>query len=398
MIRLIGFEIRKIWSYKYLVPVIIVLIGLAVFPILRIYSYNKAFVDKEREFYAEYGGILTEQSHSEISDMLNTKDINSYDDNGNVLGIDVSFIVADYAMRDISYMISYKNTQENIVRQAEENAHFYETRGYTYLSRLNEKIAEKYSTYSQPWLIASNDWKTTLTGFYYTVPAMILILLLTANVFTRESENKMDCVIRASFFGTRTVFVSKLAAAAISSFAVMIVFAAVNFIAYYFTGCLYDAAAPLKSISDFCYSSLNIKLWQALLLFVFLTCLAALLFGVLFALISSFCKKNFLSLVISLVLLCITFFDYYFINAYGQMLFHIDTDSSEVTEFLNTVRGYAFPLMLDISKYFDNYYTISVFSHPVPTIVSSIFIGIFIVGLITLIAFVKYTGAFYKKR
>lgn len=398
MLKLIGFEIKKMWSHKYLIPVVIVLIALVLFPILRIYSYNKVFVDKEREFYAKYGGILTEQSHREITDMVNSDDINTYDENGNLLGVDVGFIVADYAMSDISYMISYRNTQESIVSKAQENAQFYEERGYTYLSRLNEQIADKYSSYSQPWLVSSRDWDSSLTNFYYTVLAIILVMLLTANIFTREKESKMDSVIRASYSGTKTVFASKIAATAISSFGVMLFFAIVNFIAQYATTCLYGMDAPFKSISSFGYSSFDMKIWQVLLLFVLLTCVASMLFGVLFALISSFCKRSFLSVVISLAVLMVTFLDYYFMNTYGQILFHIDMDSAEIAEFLNKARGYAFTLLLDISEYFDNYYTISVFSYPVPTVISSLAIGVIVIGLIMAVAFAKYTGVFPKKR
>lgn len=398
MLKLIGFEMKKMWSHKYLIPVVVVLIALVLFPVLRMYSHNKEFVDKEREFYAKYGGVLTEQSHMEITDMVNADDINTYDENGNLLGVDVGFIVADYAMRDISYMISYKNTQESIVSKAQENAQFYKERGYNYLSKLNEQIADKYSSYSQPWLISSGDWEMCLTNFYYTVLGIILVMLLTSNVFTRESESKMDSVIRSSYSGTKAVFVSKIVAVAISSFEVMLFFAIVNFIAQYATTCLYGMDAPFKSISSFGYSSLDMKIWQVLLLFVLLTCVAAMLFGVLFALISSFCKRSFLSMVISLAVLSVTFLAYYFMNAYGQILFHIDMGSAEITEFLNTVRGYAFPMLLDISKYFDNYYTISVFSYPVPTVISSLTIGVIAIGLIMAIAFAKYTGAFHKVR
>lgn len=398
MLKLVSFEIKKIWSHKYLIPVLIVCLVLLLFPILKMYSNNKTFIDSEREFYARYAGPLTEKNHMEIAKIVDSDDIYTYDGDGNIAAVDVTFIVADYALDDIAYMINYKNIQENIVQKANENAVFYDGRGYRYLERLNKQIAKKYSSYSQPWLISSNDWEFALKDFNYTIPAVLLIMILTAGIFTREKESKMDGIIRSSRSGTKKVFAGKIIAAGISSFGVMVAFSIVKYAAYACTTCLRGWNAPLKSIPEFAYSSLNIKIWQAVLLFAFLASVAGMMFGVLFALISSFCKKSLWSLVLSLIVLIASYLDYYFICGYGDLLFNIDINSAEVSSFLIRLRGYSFPMLLDVCRYFDNYYTISVFSYPVPSVISSLALGFVIIALITAAAFVHYTGVPRKKR
>ena len=394
MVKLIGFELKKMFSHRYLIPVWLLLFGLSFITNFIMYGYNEQYVKSEREFYSKYGGVLTEQKHMAIAKMAD----NWEPFNNNEGEFRKEWIIADDAMHDISYMISYRDLRERIINQAQENAELYGEKGYVYLDRLNRQILKKYKSYTQPMLISSSDFRWFLGDNMYVAFAMLMIMILTANIFTREWESKMNSVLCSSYAGKSKVFLSKIGASAAGSFGVMLAFIFVKHLVGMYTLCLYGWRAPIGSIERFAYTTLDMDIWQADSLFILLTCTAAMLFGILFSALSSFCKRSFVSTVISFLILTAGYLGFFVLRYFNNMLYHIDFESERIKRFLDMLRSFVFTLLLEPQEYFYNYYTVSIFGYPVPTVISSLVIGGMSVGLVTVIAYALYIGGIIRKK
>lgn len=391
MFKLILFEMKKMWSHKYIYILCAVCLIALIIPEFRSYSVSKEYIKRKHVFYERYGGVLTEKNHIEIAKLADPKEVYGKPDTQKV---NLDSMVADMAMSDISYMVSYKSLQEEVVGKASENADYYKENGYEYLSKLNRRIADTYSEYKEPWLVPGNDFFAYFKDYYYTVFAALLILIVTAGIFTREKESRMDNIIKSSYMGAKTSFFCKMAAAGLVSFIIMLVFSIVNLILSFKTQCLIGWNAPFRSIPEFFYSPLNLKIWQMAALFILIKCLAAMLMGLIFAAVSSFLKKSFVSIVVSFTILTVSFIDYFVFFRYARTLLNVNTESSGVTVFLDKARGYLFTLLFDTGSYFDNYHVISVFGQPVQTAVSCIVIAVAVILILMGTAYMN----FMKKR
>lgn len=393
MTKLIVYEMKKIFAYRYLLLILFFLLVLAFFSDFKFYySDSMDYVKTERDLYKQYGGILTEKKYNAIRGIANMED--TMDASGKVKR---EYMVADMAMRQISYMASLKKTNDSILERAKDNVAVFEVKNLPDFKHLNEKILKMYKNVSQPHLIPSGNWKDLFTFNKFLAFPLLFILLIVSNIFSKEHENNLYTIIKSSELGLGKTFLAKLIVSGICAIGTMLLFILINIMVKCHTSCLYGWNAPVRSIEELEYSWLSLSILQTVILFSGCMCFAALIFGIAAALISSFFHNNLFSMSVALAY---SIFAYLWLYAYKYLPFmlNVPMDSGFIESLLQNLRIFVPTLLLEPFYYFDSYDYIMIFSYPISKVVVNIMVTIFLMALLIWISYRMYTFSSVKRR
>lgn len=398
MIRLVGWELKKLLAGRHVLPVLLLFIGFAFFQDFMLYGSIKEHVDASRVYYGLYGGVLTEEKYDAIRGFAAISEIT--DERG---WLRQDYLFGTTAMGQVEYMLILGKTNETILKRARENATFFAGRGYAGLARLNGQILSLYRDLPQPWVVPSSVWRDFFTGHFgcrFLAFPLVMIVLLVSGIFPKERESGLHPIIKASQTGLRATFWAKYAAAAVCSVGVMLVFFIVNIAVKSFTNCLYGWGAPIRSVAGFEYSWLNLSILQTVVLFGSCMCLGAMLFGLLTAAVSSFMHSGFLSMAAAFACSILAYlwayaFQYYsFIYTYAL---DISQESGFMVDLIDRARVFVATFLLEPFYYFETYRHVMVFSIPVPVIAANVCVGIVFTSCLIAVSYKVYAASSAKK-
>lgn len=273
MIRLVLFELKKIFLKPVFVFVVIMLLCINFFSIYNTYkestyldiallNSDKTFGDVYYDMYSDYSGEMTLEKIENL--LLVYKPIQSKvadltaSSAGNVPNTLTGNVWSDYYLLNwlyvtpMEYMWTYQSVANDIVVSAYENIEFYSSYDNDYKVLENQKIIEIFRGRN----IKNFEYTEMVNEYlHYDFSALLIIILLIlaiTNIFIYEQESKTDTIILASVKGGTSTLFAKIIALMIFITSITILFSIfdlLSFITIY--GTTEGLLLPIYAIRDY---------------------------------------------------------------------------------------------------------------------------------------------------
>ena len=357
MIKLIGYEIRKVLGHFWVPLLLLGGLFLANYSYVNTYLFAPGNYQYGKDFYGAYGGTLDREKYDAIQELKNVTHEEMY----------VSFEQMYYydAMEQIAYMTGYRALHQEILDTAQRNVERYEAIGSGYKQKVNQIILNRYQKKADVQLVDVRQWTNYLSYHWWLITPMCLITLLLCTIFTNEKEQGCAPVLTATATGRRGLFWVKLAAAALTAFGVMLLFVLVRAVVYGSLFPLTNWDAAVQSLPQFAKCQYSVSLGQIALFCGLLQCVAAMIHGILVALLSSLFARNLSGLIAGGIWYLASFLWYsillYFGNAIG-----ISIENHSVVSVLQFFKHFFYIMLLEPQEYLKKLELVNVFGSPVP--------------------------------
>lgn len=207
-------------------------------------------------------------------------------------------VLLDEKIEDYRYAVLYSNTSHEIREKALENIEFY-TDKCEYDKRENELMAKLYGGRSVNVCVKQSGWNAFFDYKFSVLLCMFLIALTVSPMVSNETESGFYRIINASG-RRRTVLGAKIAAAGIFTLALCGVFLVSDLI---FTQIIYRAdglSAPLYALKCYELCPFDMSILGGIFLNFAARAVFLLCYTFLVLLVSSLCKSNVISTVLSM--------------------------------------------------------------------------------------------------
>ena len=195
------------------------------------------------------------------------------------------------------YALLYTNTSNELSDRAAEKAAFYEGRN-EYDKRESELYEYCFKGRAADSYINSDAYTNIFDYKFSTVISMLLIVLAVSPIVSKEYVIGYNKLISSS--GKRgSVMLAKLTAAAIFTFAVTLILFASDMVYFQLIYGFDGFSAPIYALQEFEMCPFNITLFGALVITFVLRLVFLLMFTFLVTAVSSFCKNDIISMVVS---------------------------------------------------------------------------------------------------
>lgn len=357
MIKLIGYEIRKLLGHFWVPLLLIGGLIVANYRYVDIYMFAPGNYQYGREFYNEYGGTLNREKYEAIKKLKNVTHE----------GMHMSFEQMYYydAMEQIDYMTGYRALHQEILDTAMKNVERYEAIGSRYKQKVNQIILNRYQERAAVQLVDVKQWTNYLSYHWWLITPMCLITLLLCIIFTNEKEYGCAPVLTATATGRRQLFWVKLAAAALTAFGVMLLFVLVRLAVYGSLFPLTNWDAAVQSLPQFAKCQYSVSLGQMVLFCGLLQCVAAMIHGILVALLSSLFARNMSGLIAGGIWYLGSFLWYCMLLYEGRAI-GISIENHSVVSLLQFFRHFFYIMLLEPQEYFRKLELVNVFGCPMP--------------------------------
>ena len=294
---LFRYELKKLFTKRFLFVVILILLCANAFNIYNTYdkyhkNYNRDYFEAEWKIYKLAEGELTQDRINSLLDYKNKLLISaetgvpleSYyiNHNGDLYITEeiLQKIKSAYQYSDkIDELLEINDMQKTVLTNVDNDYLFKEA-----------LLIEK--TYSQRNIDSIYNTEAFGTYFSYDFSSFLILMIIflgTASLFSGEKEMGMLSVIRSSKNGRIKLSVAKQTAALVYTFFVSIVFFVCDFLMFLYCLRLRGIFSPVYAISSFEYTPLNISVCG----FLLLTCTIKIFGFIIFSLISSVLSSVF---------------------------------------------------------------------------------------------------------
>lgn len=195
------------------------------------------------------------------------------------------------------YALLYTNTSNELSDRAAEKAAFYEGRN-EYDKRESELYEYCFKGRAADSYINSDAYTNIFDYKFSTVISMLLIVLAVSPIVSKEYVIGYNKLISSS--GKRgSVMLAKLTAAAIFTFAVTLILFASDMVYFQLIYGFDGFSASIYALQEFEMCPFNITLFGTLVITFVLRLVFLLMFTFLVTAVSSFCKNDIISMVVS---------------------------------------------------------------------------------------------------
>jgi ABC-type transport system involved in multi-copper enzyme maturation permease subunit len=180
---------------------------------------------------------------------------------------------------------SLEKALEDLEKQGQENSYKYKSFQKQYSMMLSS--GEPQFHYTRTWRYLFSF----LSGgsFLFT---SILILLVTAPIFSNEYSSGMDSIILSSKGGRKKIVTAKFIATVIYSILTVTLYNIIQFIGYILPSGTLGWEAPLKSETLFALTPYNLNMFQYFCINLLLQILGTVILSLIAVMISSLCKSS----------------------------------------------------------------------------------------------------------
>lgn len=357
--KLLKFELKKLFSKKFVLVSLALLFCLNAFNIWQNYAkYSRLHPDCELEwqrkvFYEKLEGELTSEKVKWIKD-YNEK-MSYYVQSG--ISADVEFIgenaTADMYLSgefldEIKRIYNYNSEIKQLKADNAERRENAQSHANVYLEKTADKIDR---TYGDRTIGSFYDYNAFETYFSYTFSSffvLLVLLLAFSPLFAGEYESGMYLCFMASENGRKKTSTAKSGAMAVFTVFVSALFAISDLIMFYFCVRLRGFFAPIYALESFKYSSLTCSIGTFIFLMFLIKVLGFVSFGFMYSVLSSVFHKSYEVFACGLVLT----FALMFLSAYSKEAF----DLFNVINPINLIIG---------SNMFMSFDVVNIFSSPV---------------------------------
>lgn len=359
MIRLIKFELYKIFTKKSLLIGLVFIVLMYGFVTFQEYQRTKQFNRKGEEF-EKFEGPLTEQKiklAEEGYQEIQKKTIEHTEADG--------FTWQEFSSEDqrlvglyeqVSWTQGVQQRKEDLVKELSQTIEKLEQenkKNYKYKkSKLEYTMLKELA---KPGIYNSDLLKNIL-GFFEGLGFLfsgILILLGLSNVFTEEYTTKMDRLILSSKNGKNVIITSKIIASIVYILFISITLSTVNLLMSF---SLYGTEGLSLSIQNVVFlsdSPYNLTAIQFYVVEVLINFIAALSFGLLVLAISSISKSVIIPFFIGVMIYLVPVPMYY------------ELDEPWMKPWGDVVRNFNYTFVAKVQSLFNSFKTLNIFGRPI---------------------------------
>ena len=325
MIRLIRYEFIKQFCKRSLLVLFVVFSLANLFKIYgeyKSYSYltdgngERSWHTLHWQLYEEYRGEITpekierllavyqplveatsDMTASTATDDPNTMTGNLYSDRN---------LLDKYFVQPMQYFYEYSGRSEQVANRARQSAALYGERGAVYQQRESGAIYNLYAGRTIPAFAYQEMCNYYLNYDFSIVLALMLCLYGIIGTFVSEKETQMDMLLLVSPCGGRKTALAKILAATLFLLFTSLWFCLLDLIGFAASFQTFEGMTlPIFAIPNFAKASVNISIFQYVLLSAALKCAGTWEIGMLWLLVSMFWKNALLPFVINFAL-CMT--------------------------------------------------------------------------------------------
>lgn len=357
--KLLKFELKKLFSKKFVLVSLVLLLCLNALNIWQNYAkYSKFHSGFELEcqrkvFYEKLEGELTSEKVKWLKDY--NEEMSYYVQSG--IGGNIEFIgenaTADMYLSgefldEIKRIYNYNSEIKQLKADNAERRENAVSHGNGYLQKCADKIDR---TYGERTIGSFYDYNAFETYFNYTFSSffvLMILLLAFSPLFAGEYESGMHLCFMASENGRIKTSTAKSGAMTVFTVFVSTLFAISDLVVFYFCVRLRGFSAPIYALESFKYSSLTCSIGTFIFLMFLIKILGFISFGLMYSVLSSVFHKSYEVFSCGLVLT----FGLMFFSAYSKGIL----DLFNVINPINLIIG---------SDMFMSFDVVNIFSYPV---------------------------------
>ncbi len=253
--------------------------------------------EKIERLLAAYQPLLeatSDMTASTATDDPNTMTGNLYSDRN---------LLDKYFVTPMQYFYGYSSQAEQVTNKARQNATLYAERGAIYQQRESGAIYHLYAGRTIPIFAYQEMCNYYLNYDFSIVLTLMLCLYGIIGTFVSEKETQMDILLLVSPNGGRKTAMAKILAVTLFLFLTSLWFSLldlIGFVASFQT--LEGLTLPIFAIPNFAESSVNISIFQYVLLSAAFKCTGVWVIGMLWLLVSMFWENALLPFAIDFAL------------------------------------------------------------------------------------------------
>lgn len=408
MHKMIGYEIRKIFAKKilYIVLPIFIFLGYAsdIMDIINDGVGRSNIYYAEKEFINKYGGALTEENYqfimreySESEEYYAECEGEERNDKGKFADTRLQdyYILSDIAYQ-AKYIKEYEKSQVALMTQAEENVKLYQERNDKYKVRENKQICSFYNIKPRLKVIHKDGW-FVFEGNKEVLFLLIVVAMFVSTIFSEEQEQNMFPILYTGIRGRKSIAFAKIIAAAIFAFVMTIIFESVRYFLCFLKSGLNDFGEYIQNNATYEYCPFNITFGEMIFLNVLLIALGVVCFSVIVCVISAFCNRNIVALVISVFLIA-----FIYGNVYRLMYLPstIGIGAPEVTSdsfvrYFDFNEKYMIAGLLEPQRFFNGYHPVNFLGYPVVSIATNLGVTVLKIAFFVVLTVLAYTKKKY---
>ena len=212
-------------------------------------------------------------------------------------------LLSKYFVTPMQYFYEYRRMAEQVATKARQNAALYGERGAIYRQRESAAIYNLYAGRSIPAFAYQEMCNYYLNYDFSIVLALMLCLYGIIGTFVSEKETQMDMLLLVSPCGGRKTALAKILAATLFLLFTSLWFCLLDLIGFAASFQTFEGMTlPIFAIPNFAKASVNISIFQYVLLSAALKCAGTWGIGMLWLLVSMFWKNALLPFVINFAL------------------------------------------------------------------------------------------------
>ena len=244
--------------------------------------------------YQPLAQATSDMTASTATDDPNTMTGNLYSDRN---------LLYKYFVTPMQYFYEYSGMAEQAATRARQNAALYGEREAVYRQRESAAIYNLYAGRSIPAFAYQEMCNYYLNYDFSIVLALMLCLYGIIGTFVSEKETQMDMLLLVSPCGGRKTALAKILAATLFLLFTSLWFCLLDLIGFAASFQTFEGMTlPIFAIPNFAKASVNISIFQYVLLSAALKCAGTWEIGMLWLLVSMFWKNALLPFVINFAL------------------------------------------------------------------------------------------------
>ena len=295
MVRLMGFELKKMYFNKFLIITLGIFMLINIYKIVQISQQDNTEVYGHEELYSRLKGTITEDrisfvvdNYKKYSEIIASGHYSVEEDFENTY---TGYVMGDYNefehfFNEYERLYNYGSLTDELCESARENVEFFGKLNNQYEMSRNKKISVIYSNRQ---LTEYYDTKGEQQYFEYdfsTLLMFLIILTAVSRILIIEKQNKMYYILETSKMGIVKNVIAKLVSMAVFILSIIIVFAIEDFIVF---SCMYELDGlhcPVYAMADYKHAPVNYSIIEYMIIGYFQKYNALLFFAMVVFLIS----------------------------------------------------------------------------------------------------------------
>lgn len=371
MNSLIFHELKKLFSNKILIVVIIFLLFANVF---NIYQTNDKYHDKynldvneaEWNLYEEVEGVISSEKINWLNEYIEklqsvisgeSEELSSF-----FLNSHGDLSLATNLLNSIEKATAYSDKIDELIEENNKQFEIYKQKENEYLVKTAKLVNDTYSDRQINSFYNVDAYNTYFSYDFSSFLILLIVFLCTASLYAGENEAGMLTLMRSTTMGRVRLSNAKQTAMVIFIGVVCILFFVCDFLMFLWCARPRGMANPLYSISSFEYTPLIISIGEFMVLSSLLKYFGFVCFGLVSCVFSSLLKKAYMVFVTDFAI-CICFM---FMSVY----------SGGVLDYLNLINPINMLLCRNMFSSFNviNIFDTSVFKYVISFVCTALFV------------------------